>query len=205
MGLALSLLLTNTVSGTPTDQEDEPRLYSNISINTDTQGFSFSENPDLGLSARAYVCSVGYTECAYDTTRCCPIGGSCCGNGYCADIGETCCTGGGTCRSGYKCCAGQQGCAPLGAECCSDGTYCRAGKRCRTYLGKKICCAASGCVGENDAGGDDSGITAATLTQTATATAVKTETTTSFYLEVDWEYYYTTIYWYVRSMWVGCG
>ena len=197
-GLTLSLLLANTAASESADLKDETRLYSNISISTDILGLSsFSENPDLNLNARAYVCSVGYTACAYDSTRCCPIGGHCCGNGYCADIGETCCSGGGTCRSGYKCCANSQGCAPIGAECCSDGTYCRAGKRCRTYLGEKLCCAASGCIGENDAGGDDSGITAPTLTQTATATEVKTKTATSTYLEVDWEYYYTTIYWYV--------
>jgi hypothetical protein len=192
ISLGFTLLLANAAASTSTDLDDEPRLYSNISLSAD-QGFS--ENLDLNLAARAYVCSVGYTECAYDSTRCCPIGGRCCGNGYCADIGETCCTGGGTCRVGYKCCGGQQGCAPIGAECCSDGTYCRAGKRCRTYRGKKVCCALSGCIGENDSGSDDSGVTAPTLTQTATATEVETETATSTYLEVDWEYYYTTIYW----------
>jgi hypothetical protein len=180
-----TLLIASAVSGN-SDTSDEPRLYSNVSLSAD-QGLS--ENLDLNLAARALVCSIGYSTCVYDSTRCCPIGGHCCGNGYCADIGETCCTGGGTCSVGYKCCGGQQGCAPIGAECCSDGTYCRAGKTCRTYLGEKLCCALSGCIGENDSGSDDAGITVPTLTQTATAT--------STYLEVDWEYYYTTIYWYV--------
>lgn len=188
-GLASSFLLLATIvsSTSPEISGDEPRLYTNVSLNTDTQGFSTLENPDLNLAARAYVCSTGYSECAYNSNKCCPSSSTCCGNGYCADPGDTCCSTGGTCSSGSKCCAGSRGCAPAGAECCSDGTYCRVGKECRTYRGRKTCCAPSGCIGENDSGGDDAGVTAPTLTQTATVTSV--------YRQADWEYYSTTIYW----------
>ncbi|CAI7614777.1 unnamed protein product [Penicillium bialowiezense] len=209
-GLVSSFLLFASFasSETPESLADEPRLYSNVSMNTDTQGFAFSDDPDFNLVSRQYVCSAGYSECAYNSMKCCPIGSTCCGNGYCADPGETCCSTGGTCRSGFKCCTGTDGCAPFGGDCCSDGTYCRAGKECRTYLAKKTCCASSGCVGENDSVGDDlDSITLPTLTQTATATEVETETETSTadsYTADSYEYYYTTIYWtYYYYFWTS--
>ncbi|KAJ5700559.1 hypothetical protein N7536_003572 [Penicillium majusculum] len=190
--LALSLLLTNLATSTTIDK-NEPQLLSNVSLNTD-DGFSlFSENPSL--NARALECSIGYSECAYDTTRCCPSSGKCCGNGYCADIGDTCCTGGGTCPIGYKCCDGTRGCAPLGGECCSGGYYCRAGKKCRIYDGEKVCCPLSGCIGENDGIGSGGTLTVPDVTSTATETEVETTRATTTYVEVDWDYYYTTIYW----------
>ncbi|CAG8356500.1 unnamed protein product [Penicillium salamii] len=203
-GIVASFLFFANIasSASPEILKDEPRLYANVSLNTDTQGFAFSDNshPELSLVAREYVCSVGYSECAYNSMKCCPIGSSCCGNGYCADPGETCCSVGGTCRSGFKCCAGTDGCAPIGGECCSDGTYCRAGKECRTFLGRKTCCAPSGCIGEHDSGSDDLGVTAPTLTETATATETETETVTS----TSFKYYYTTIYWtYYYYFWTS--
>ncbi|CAG7922769.1 unnamed protein product [Penicillium olsonii] len=203
-GIIASFLLFTSLASceSPEIPRDEPRLYSNVSLNTDTQGFSFSDNPnpDFSLAAREYVCSPGYSECAYNSMKCCPIGSTCCGNGYCADPGETCCSTGGTCRSGFKCCTGTDGCAPIGGECCSDGTYCRAGRECRTYLGQKKCCLLSGCVGEHDSVGDDLGVTAPTLTRTATATETETETATS----TSFKYYYTTIYWtYYYYFWTS--
>lgn len=194
--LALSLLLTNLATST-TIPKNEPQLLSNVTLNTD-DGFSlFTENP--GLNARALECRIGYSECAYDTSRCCPSSGKCCGNGYCANIGETCCAGGGTCSIGYKCCTG--GCAPLGGECCSDGYYCRAGKKCRIYDGEKVCCPLSGCIGEYDGIGSGGTLTVPDVTSTATETEIETTRATTTYVEVDWDYYYTTVYWYVTSLW----
>lgn len=198
-GLALSLLLANIATSTTTNQ-NEPQLFSNISLINKDDGFSvFNENPSL--NARALECGIGYSQCAYDTSRCCPLGGKCCGNGYCATIGQTCCTGGGTCPIGYKCCEGNTGCAPLGGECCSGGYYCPAGKQCRVYDGEKVCCPYTGCVGEYN--GIGSG---ATLTADVTSTATETATTT--YVKVDFEYYYTTIYWCVGLIglvwWMVC-
>ncbi|KAJ5505492.1 hypothetical protein PEX1_001920 [Penicillium expansum] len=191
--LALSLLLANIATSTDTN-ENEPQLLSNISlVNTDDIFSLYSENPNL--NARALECGIGYSECAYDTSRCCPIGGKCCGNGYCANIGETCCTGGGTCPVGFKCCDGTTGCAPLGGECCSGGYYCRAGKRCRVYKGEKVCCAYSGCIGEYDGIGSGATLTVPDVTSTATETEVETTRATTTYVEVDWDYYYTTVYW----------
>ncbi|KAJ5597497.1 hypothetical protein N7537_007581 [Penicillium hordei] len=187
--LALSLLLTNLATSTTT--KNEPQLLSNVSLSADDAFSLFSENP--GLNARALECNVGYSECAYDTSRCCPSSGKCCGNGYCADIGEACCTGGGTCAAGYKCCDGTTGCAPIGGECCSGGYYCRAGKKCRIYDGEKVCCPLSGCIGENDGIGSGGTLTAPDVT--STETEVETTRATTTYVEVDWDYYYTTIYW----------
>lgn len=196
--LALSLLLTNIATST-TIEKNEPQLLSNISLIAD-DGFSlFTENPSL--NARALECNIGYSECAYDTSRCCPSSGKCCGNGYCADIGDTCCTGGGTCPVGYKCCDGTRGCAPLGGECCSGGYYCRAGKKCRIYDGEKVCCPLSGCIGEYDGIGSGGTLTVPDVTSTATETEIETTRATTTYVEVDWDYYYTTIYWYVMSLW----
>lgn len=192
--LALSLLLANIAASTPTDQ-DEPQLLSNISISFDADDiFSLPlvlSGENSTLNTRALECKIGYSECAYDTSRCCRIGGKCCGNGYCASIGDTCCAGGGTCPLGYKCC-GTTGCAPLGAQCCSGGYYCRVGRTCRIYRGEKVCCALTGCAGEYD------GVAAgATLTATEVETATATTTATAGYVAVDWDYYYTTVYWYV--------
>lgn len=193
--LSLSLLLTNLATSTTTNK-NEPQLLSNISLlNTDDASSLFSENPTL--NARALECSIGYSECAYNTNRCCPSSGKCCGNGYCADMGEMCCTGGGTCAVGFKCCAGTTGCAPLGGECCSGGYYCRAGKKCRVYDGEKVCCPLTGCIGEYDGVGFGGTLTGLDVTSTVTETEVETSRATTTYLEVDWDYYYTTVYWYV--------
>ncbi|KAJ5823498.1 hypothetical protein N7447_005838 [Penicillium robsamsonii] len=197
--LTLSLLLANLATGTIID-EDEPQLFANVSrVNTD-DGFSlFSGN--ASLNTRDRTCGIGYTTCDYDTSRCCSLGQKCCGNGFCAMIGETCCTGGGTCPIGFKCCSGTDGCAPLGGECCSDGYYCRMGKKCRTWKGKKVCCSSVfGCAGENDGVGSDDGIESGDTTvdvtsTTTTKSTTTTEPTTTTYVQVDWEYYYTTIYW----------
>ncbi|KAJ5374713.1 hypothetical protein N7517_006719 [Penicillium concentricum] len=192
--LALSLLLANLVTSTTIDK-DEPQLFSNVSrLNTDDAFSLFGENPSL--NTRELTCGIGYAECQYDTSRCCSIGKKCCGNGFCATIGETCCTDGGTCPIGFKCCEGTDGCAPLGGECCSDGYYCRVGKKCRIWKGEKVCCSSlNGCIGENDGVGSDDGIGSGdTLTADVTSTTT-TEATTTTYVRVDWDYYYTTIYW----------
>jgi hypothetical protein len=199
--LTLSLLLANIAR-----TEDEPQLFSNITLHTDNDFSVFAHNPNL--DTRALECGIGYSECAYDSTRCCPVGGKCCGNGYCASIGEKCCTGGGTCPAGYKCCAGSRGCAPIGGECCAGGSYCPIGKKCRVYKGRKVCCSSVlGCAGEND--GIGSGGTVAdsdvTSTSTETETEIETATATKTYLDVDWDYYYTTIYWYVGVVSGGFG
>ena len=200
----LVLLLASIATSTPTNQ-DEPQLLSNISISLDPDNlFSLplsSSTDNSTLNARALECGIGYSECAYDTSRCCRIGGKCCGNGYCASIGDTCCASGGTCPLGYKCC-GTTGCAPLGAQCCSGGTYCRIGRTCRIYKGEKVCCALTGCVGEYDGIGAGATLTATDVEiATATTTYVEIDTATApattTYVAVDWDYYYTTVYWYV--------
>ncbi|CAG8906119.1 unnamed protein product [Penicillium egyptiacum] len=187
--LALSLLLANIATSTST--QDEPQHLSNVTLNTDDVFSVF--NPTL--ETRDLECGAGYSQCAYSSRRCCPSSGKCCGNGYCADIGETCCTSGGTCSAGYKCCAGSTGCAPNDGECCSDGYYCPAGKTCRIYKGRKVCCALTGCIGEYDGIGSGGTVPDVTSTATATATETETETATTTYVEVEWDYYSTTIYW----------
>lgn len=140
-----------------------------------------------------YSCDPGYSECAYDASRCCPTGTSCCGNGYCADPGDVCCTSG-TCPSGWNCCG--DNCSPVGGECCSDGHYCMPGNRCRIWDGLKVCCPTSGCVGEYDNGGLGSSATAITsVTETTTAIITAAPTSTYSYTHADYKYYYTTYYW----------
>ncbi|KAJ5086773.1 hypothetical protein NUU61_008080 [Penicillium alfredii] len=163
-------------------EEDEPQLQSNTSIKL-TSNAALNARGLFGLVDRAYTCSTGYSACAYDSTRCCPSTGRCCGSGYCAEGAEVCCSSG-TCREGWNCC-GSGNCAPKGGECCSDGFYCRAGKECRVWRGRKVCCLKSGCIGEYDS--------AETGTVTGTEAATETETTTTRYR--SYEYYYTTIYW----------
>ncbi|KAJ5169734.1 uncharacterized protein N7500_002517 [Penicillium coprophilum] len=192
--LALSLL-ANTATSTTT--QEEPQLFANVSrLNTDDAFALFSDN--ASLNTRELTCGIGYTECEYDSSRCCKLGKKCCGNGYCATIGDTCCTGGGTCPIGYKCCDGTDGCAPLGGECCSGGYYCRVGKKCRIWKGERVCCSSVlGCAGENAGVGSDDGIgSGGTVTAdvTSSTTTTQRETTTT-YVRVDWDYYYTTIYW----------
>ncbi|OQE15791.1 hypothetical protein PENFLA_c030G09528 [Penicillium flavigenum] len=185
--LALSLLLANVATSTST--EDSPQLFTNMTLTTDDI-FSLFDTP---LNTRDLQCRAGYSQCAYNSRRCCPTGGKCCGNGYCADAGETCCTGGGTCRVGYKCCAGSTGCAPSDGQCCTGGYYCPAGKTCRIYNGRKVCCPLTGCSGEYDGIGSGGTLTGSDTTSTSTET--ETETATTTYVDVDWDYYYTTIYW----------
>ncbi|KAJ5779657.1 hypothetical protein N7457_007377 [Penicillium paradoxum] len=179
LALTLALSLVNA-------DLDDPQLMSNVSLHTDSNPSFFSDNP---LKPRALECSIGYSECAYDTSKCCPLGDRCCGTGYCAEPGETCCTERGTCASGYKCCAGARGCAPIGGECCEGGYYCPAGKRCRLYKGRSVCCAPSGCIGENAGIGDGGGVTVPTISITESVTR------TRIAVETVYKWYTSTIYW----------
>ncbi|KAJ5971980.1 uncharacterized protein N7479_001898 [Penicillium vulpinum] len=197
----LSLLLATLATST-TIPEYEPQILSNITISllNPDDGFTLADNSSL--NARALECSIGYTACAYDSSRCCLAGQKCCGNGYCARIGAACCVGGGTCPVGYKCCDGSNGCAPWGGECCSGGYYCPIGKRCRIYKGEKVCCGVTGCAGEYDgigSGGTVGDVTSSSSTTTTTTeieTEIETATTTALpYVTLEWDYYYTTIYW----------
>lgn len=68
----------------------------------------------------------------------------------------------------------------------------------------------SGCIGEDNSVGDDDGVgyddyetvtvgTTRTSSETS-ATATATATTTKSYLEVEWDYYSSTIWWYVMGV-----
>jgi hypothetical protein len=188
--------------------EDEPQLFSNASV-LDMASERILSTRDLGLgsdfnilSNRALECRAGYSACPNDSLYCCQTGKSCCsGTSYCASPGATCCADYGTCRSGWKCCTGA-GCAPDDGECCTGGYYCRAGKHCRIWNGAHVCCPSTGCVGEFDSGGDDNtvGGSEATETETETATVTSAYTTAAPTITaLDYEYYYTTVYWYVYS------
>lgn len=59
----------------------------------------------------------------------------------------------------------------------------------------------SGCIGEYDGIGSGGTLTVPDVTSTATETEIETTRATTTYVEVDWDYYYTTIYWYVMSLW----
>lgn len=187
LGSSLLLLFSAAVAEEAT--ADEPQQMYNTSLHIPQEGI-LNTRDLFGLEPRAYTCRSGYSECAYDTSRCCPSGTSCCGTGYCADPGDTCCTTGGTCPSGWNCCG--DACSPVDGECCNGGYYCRAGKHCRIYNGEKVCCPSSGCSGESD-----SGSLGGTVTAVATVTATTTSRTTSTYQRTyaDYSYYSTTYYW----------
>lgn len=189
------LLLAGLVTGTTL--KDEPQLRSNATLKLAGTG-SLDTRDLFGLVDRAssyYTCNPGYSECSYDSSRCCPTGNSCCGNGYCADPGDTCCTMG-TCPSGWNCCGNDGTCSPKGGECCSGGYYCQAGMQCRVWRGEKVCCPSSGCVGENDSGNLGNTVTAGpSVTETATMLTTAAPSLTTSYNYLDYEYYYTTIYW----------
>jgi hypothetical protein len=201
-----TLLLLFSKLGTaanPQDEpQDEPQLFSNVSV-LHLASERILSTRDLGLgsdfnilSNRAYECRAGYSECPNDTFKCCQTGKSCCsGTNYCASPGETCCADYGTCPSGWKCCSGT-GCAPTDGECCTGGYYCRAGKHCRIWKGSHVCCPSTGCVGEFDTGNDVGTVGGSQATETTTVTsAYTTAAPTVTYLNYD--YYYTTVYWYV--------
>ncbi|KAJ5082757.1 hypothetical protein N7532_011800 [Penicillium argentinense] len=177
----LLLLLSGIVTGEALKNEE--RLSYNASIHEASFG-TLSTRDLFGLNRRAYECRAGYSECAYDSSRCCPSTGGCCGNGYCADSDEVCCTGG-TCPSGWNCC-GTDNCSPKDGECCSDGKYCLAGYKCMINNGRKVCCPSSGCLGSSDEG------EATTATSTETDTETLTTTTATYRYH---SYYYTTYYW----------
>ncbi|CEO60017.1 hypothetical protein PMG11_04661 [Penicillium brasilianum] len=187
--LGISLLLLFSAVVAEETIADEPQQLYNTSLHISQEGI-LNTRDLFGLEPRAYTCRSGYSECAYDTSRCCPSGTSCCGTGYCADPGDTCCTTGGTCPSGWNCCG--DACSPVDGECCNGGYYCRAGKHCRIYNGEKVCCPSSGCSGESD-----SGSLGGTVTAVATVTATTTSRTTSTYQRTyaDYSYYSTTYYW----------
>lgn len=148
--------------------QHEPQLQFNKSLTLEDSVNALNSGTIFGklverVSAQ-YTCNTGYSECAYDPSRCCPTGNSCCGNGYCASSGDVCCDVG-TCPSGYKCCSSGN-CAPTDGDCCDDGYYCAAGKQCSTVQGKRVCCPASGCSGETTSANIASTIQA---TQTASS------------------------------------
>jgi hypothetical protein len=181
--VGLVLLLTGIVTGEALKNEE--RLSYNASRREASMGM-LSTRDLFGLDKRAWECNPGYTECAYDSSRCCPTTGRCCGTGYCADSDEVCCTVGGTCPSGYNCC-GTSNCSPKSGECCSDGRYCLAGYKCMIQFGKGVCCPKSGCIGSDNSGDASSG-------SSATETDTKTLTTTTATYQYH-SYYYTTYYW----------
>ncbi|KAJ5769958.1 uncharacterized protein N7511_002009 [Penicillium nucicola] len=199
--LVLPTLLLLSSLGTATSLQDEPQLFSNVSVDLASERMLSTRDLGLGsdfhiLDARASECRVGYSECPNDPNYCCQTGKSCCsGTSYCASPGSVCCADYGTCRSGWKCCTGT-GCAPIGGECCSGGYYCPAGKQCRIWKGENVCCPSTGCIGEFDTGGDENTVGGSEATETETETA----TITSVYnaptiTALDYEYYYTTVYW----------
>jgi hypothetical protein len=70
-------------------------------------------------------------------THCCPLGGLCCTNGYCAEPGGMCCEEG-ACPAGWACCGSS--CIPDGTNCCIDNKYCPADTECILYRGNIVCC-----------------------------------------------------------------
>ncbi|KAJ5168135.1 uncharacterized protein N7482_003729 [Penicillium canariense] len=186
----VSLLLLFAAAVAEEAIQDEAQQLWNATLNIAQVG-SLNTRDLFGLEPRAYECRTGYSECAYDTSRCCATGTSCCGNGYCADPGDTCCTSG-TCPSGWNCCGDNGYCSPVGGECCNGGYYCRAGKHCRIYNGEKVCCPSSGCAGEYDSGSLGSTVTAV---ESVTETETSSITSTYHYTYASYDYYYTTYYW----------
>ncbi|KAJ5295967.1 hypothetical protein PENANT_c001G02167 [Penicillium antarcticum] len=197
-----TLLLLSSLS-TAANLQDEPQLFSNVSVDLASERTLSTRDLGLGsdfniLNARAGDCRIGYSECPNDTDYCCQTGKTCCsGTSYCASPGAVCCADYGTCREGWKCCTGT-GCAPIGGECCSGGYYCPAGKHCRIWKGENVCCPSTGCIGEFDTGSDEDIVGGAEATETATETATITSVYTAPTITataLDYEYYYTTIYW----------
>lgn len=190
--LGVSLLFLFSAAVADDAVKDEPQQLYNASMHIPQSGLLGARDL-FGLEARQYTCNPGYAACAYDKSRCCPTGTSCCTTGYCADPGDTCCSSG-TCPSGWNCCA--DACSPVGGECCNGGYYCNPGKHCRIWNGEKVCCPSSGCSGESDTGSAGGG-TAAGPTVTATTTATHTSSITSTHTQTyaNYEYYSTTYYW----------
>lgn len=199
--LELTLLATSIFTlATSKTLKNLPQLRTNATLHQAGQILTTSNTPNTpNLAPRDYyTCSPGYSSCAYDSTRCCPSDNTCCGNGYCADPGDVCCTVG-TCPSGWDCCGNEGYCSPVDGECCSDGYYCFAGTHCRIWDGERVCCPAGGCLGSSDEGELGSTISAGPIGSMTTDT-VTTEPSVSYSYTssvgyVDYEYYYTTVYW----------
>lgn len=192
--LQVALLATSLFTlATSKTLKNPPQLRTNATLHQASHALTSRNTEIFDLATRDYYsCDPGWSSCAYDSSRCCPSDNTCCGNGYCADPGDVCCAVG-TCPSGWNCCGNEGYCSPVDGECCSDGYYCFAGTHCRLWEGERVCCPESGCLGVGDGGELGSTISAGPVETMTTSAPSSYYSYSSVY--VDYEYYYTTVYW----------